>query len=261
VDDGDRLNPPANIYGYQDEVKPIVPEAKSTIIEKGGWAEAYADATGDQRRHPRKKRLTLYSDELALSYSQFYRDTARKLVSLSGLAATMDAVAADTIAPTVKANELALLEEILSQTGLADDPRIRDLIETNRYDAIWVRGELAALQEYDVGLDDIRALLDRKSSADMASLALDKACHSDAFLCRQVYKSNGIDYIRWVAGADACDACKQIAAKGAVAINDSFGSTGESFSGPNQKPIWINGNLMHPPLHAGCRCWMEYYKD
>lgn len=255
VDGGDQLNLPANIYGYQDEVKPIIPEAKRLVINK------YADATQAPKHHPRRKKLKHVADELAVSYSQFYRDTARRLVSLSGLAATMDAVAAETILPTVKAGELALLEEILKQTGLADDKHVRDLIEKNRYDAIWVRSELIALQEYEVGLEDLRELLDRKSSQDMAGLAMDKVTHSDAFLCRKLYQANGVQYVGWGAGASACDACKMLAAKGPVSIQSAFGSTGESFAGATQGAIWINGELMHPPLHPGCECWLIYYKD
>jgi len=65
----------------------------------------------------------------------------------------------------------------------------------------------------------------------------------------------GVKKIRWEGGD--CDFCSQL--NGAVVgieSDQAFVKQGSNVSVEGKSPMWAGADVLHPPLHPGCDCYL-----
>jgi len=90
---------------------------------------------------------------------------------------------------------------------------------------------------------------------DAAQRANDRVTQSDGAIAREVWRMAGVKKIRWEGGD--CDFCSQL--NGAVVgieSDQAFVKQGSNVSVEGKSPMWAGADVLHPPLHPGCDCYL-----
>lgn len=87
-------------------------------------------------------------------------------------------------------------------------------------------------------------------------LARDQVTQSDGAICREVWRQQGVQKVRWEGGT--CDFCVQLNGNvvGVQGGNETFVPKGGSVSVEGKSPMWAGSDIMYPPLHPGCDCYL-----
>jgi HK97 family phage portal protein len=75
---------------------------------------------------------------------------------------------------------------------------------------------------------------------------------------RETYRQHGIQTLVWRANANACPLCQSMDGR-TCGIESPFLAHDDKVDPGDGKtaPLTVRGNLMTPPLHGGCFCWIE----
>ena len=102
-------------------------------------------------------------------------------------------------------------------------------------------------------LKKIKGLIERW--VDQAEgLAGDHVVQCDGAIAREIWRMQGISKVRWEGGT--CDFCVQLNGKVVGVEGGSFVPKGESVNAEGQVPIWAGADVMNPPLHPHCQCYL-----
>lgn len=91
---------------------------------------------------------------------------------------------------------------------------------------------------------------------DAERRASDRVTQSDGAVAREVWKRAGVKKIRWNGGD--CEFCAQLDGVVIGIENDAFVPQGGSVNVEGKSPIWAGADVLHPPLHPGCDCYLSY---
>jgi len=161
--------------------------------------------------------------------------------------------------------ELALAESTADAMGISLDKSFEEWVSR------WVddyakshsgRTVHNLLTQLDEGGYEPELLLERMREKiknwtnDAERRASDRVTQSDGAVAREVWKRAGVKKIRWNGGD--CEFCAQLDGVVIGIENDAFVPQGGSVNVEGKSPIWAGADVLHPPLHPGCDCYLSY---
>jgi HK97 family phage portal protein len=110
--------------------------------------------------------------------------------------------------------------------------------------------EQASAEEMQEKLEALATQFEEERAEDVAS---EETVRAGAAILRTTLALLGITRFRWVADADPCDFCREIAGTVVTTI-EPFAAPNTTLSPEGASPLRISQKIMHPPLHRGCQC-------
>jgi HK97 family phage prohead protease len=148
-----------------------------------------------------------------------------------------------------------ILEEIKRGSVVRAARLARNLAVRDYQDAVTYGGEEFALQEFEKIMETWYAADDLKGGREVIQ--------ADGDIARQIWISSGVTKIVWNISGDTCDACtsldgRVVGLEGGGAFLSQGENTQQDEQGENktQGKIWAGSDVLHPPLHAGCDCYI-----
>jgi len=169
------------------------------------------------------------------------------------------------LGPAIEGMEMALGQSVADDLGIAMSADFGD----------WVRGWIDSYAERHAGrsVGELRSLLREHEgnpealleemakrienwTNDAACRANDRVTQSDGAVAREIWMRAGVKKIRWNGGD--CEFCAQLDGVVIGIENDAFVPKGQSVNVEGKSPIWAGADVLHPPLHPGCDCYLSY---
>ena len=191
----------------------------------------------------------------------YYEDSSRMADLLSPVTTTMRSYTS-----AIELQELQSMQEL--NPGL-DIGAIKDGMESWRES--WVQGfqqtytarsqreleaAIAATKDGDNEFSAYNVVSDRVlqwSDSRAAKESHRNLSQSDGALAREVWRRSGITEIVWHTQGGSCPVCDELDGK-TIGIEGNFVGAGE-FHG-----IELSNDVLHPPLHDGCDCYLQYVR-
>jgi HK97 family phage prohead protease len=137
------------------------------------------------------------------------------------------------------------------ESNIARNLALRDL-----KDALVFGGERFALSEF-------RAVMETWQDEALAR-GQRAVVQVDGDIARMVWRSSGVTAIQWNTSGDNCDACDNLSGRiVGIESGDAFLSQGQNTQedlqegqSKTQGKIWAGSDVLHPPLHSGCDCYI-----
>jgi HK97 family phage portal protein len=82
---------------------------------------------------------------------------------------------------------------------------------------------------------------------------------ADGAIAREIWRREGVREVVWHVLGDTCPFCNQLDGR-VVGIDGSFVPKGTAVEVEGKSPIWAGANVLHPPLHQGCDCFISTRK-
>ncbi len=114
-------------------------------------------------------------------------------------------------------------------------------------------GQLTSL--LDGELDDLETRVDEWTETRADKIANNETVRASNAVFQQVAFAAGMSTVWRTRGASTCSYCTSLNGK-KVASGQSFANSGDELSDGNGGSMKIRGLKTHPPLHAGCDCYV-----
>jgi HK97 family phage portal protein len=105
-------------------------------------------------------------------------------------------------------------------------------------------------EELDASVEALLAKWEEGRADDVAS---EESVRAGSAILRAAYGALGVTALRWVADADPCPFCREVAGT-VVTVIEPFVSAGTSLSAESGEQMQMTQTIMNPPLHRGCEC-------
>jgi len=235
----------ASRMAIREQYRPLMEDAFGRVIDK------------ESRQILKFAKSTLPTDQRAKFLELvkgYYEDGPRIADLLSPVTTTMRSYTA-----AIELQELKSMQEL--NPGL-DIGAIKDGMESWRES--WVQGyqqtytarsqreleaAIEATKDKDNEFSAYNVVSDRVlqwSDSRAASETRRNLSQSDGALAREVWRRSGITQIVWHTTGTGCPTCDELDGK-TIGIEGNFGTAGEY-------------DVLHPPLHDGCDCYLQYVR-
>ena len=256
-------------------------------------ADEPADAPSEPVQDPEEKKLTpgmreqrsiTLRDRLASNYKPLIRQAAQDIVNRESVAITKrvkkeQRAGAETLlewitdfyndltplvrakmAPVMRSYGMAVYEAAAGEAGLqANDPDIEKFIEefVDGYAYRHIkssRGQILSLLNKETP-DAIIQRVDEWHEKRADKVAENETTRESNAVYQAAAFAVGLSTVWRIRGAKTCPYCQTLSGR-RVAAGNYFAMPGDRIQVPDEPDMMVRGLTAHPPLHAGCDCYL-----
>lgn len=168
--------------------------------------------------------------------------------------------------PAITSYASAIAKGAALETGAAA-PNIEEFVSAylkglTRHQARSSHGQLRKIMD-ESGPDAVIADMEKRMAEWLerkpGKIARRQVTQADGAIAREIWKRQGVKEVVWHVIGDTCPFCNRLDGR-VVGIQGAFVPKGTAVEVAGKSPIWAGANVLHPPLHQGCDCFISTRK-